>query len=598
MSQFFDQASLVMVPSGYKDGGKVYSQKPLSTDGELTFTRATSATRVGPDGLFEKVRTNEVLYSEDLTNAAWGNFSITVGANATTAPNGTTTADKLTPTTSNTNHLIHSNVITSAGEYSFSVYVKAAGYSKVGLRESQSVGFFATFDLTSGTILDSSTSQTNTITSVGDGWYRITSTRSYSGGINLGLIPLEDSYTSGQPLAAYAGDGTSGIFAWGAQMEFNVPTDYVGPTTSAAVSVGPVANLLRLDYLGSSCPRLLLEPQRTNVLTYSEQIDNAAWTKFGSTITANSTTSPDGYTNADKVVEDTSTGAHGSYNVASVTTATAYTWSGFFKASERTKVRIIAQTADTPTAIYNLSNGTVESTSGSITASIVSFGNGWYRCIATTTSSGTTGFFNWSMLDASGDVTYTGDGTSGLFAWGCSIEAGAEASSYINTLGAAVTRGADFANKGGISSLFGATEGTFFCELTYTNINSIPIFLQSSVSSSFNQASYLQMGGNKVTYNVYSGGSQQVGITSTSNFTEGQNLKIAIVYKANDFVIYINGVSEGAVSSGSISNSLTAIQIGRWDDAGSTFQYFGRISQAILFPTRLSNADLATLTTI
>jgi hypothetical protein len=53
MSQFFDQASLVMVPSGYKDG-KVYSQKPLSTDGELTFTRATSATRVGPDGLIQK----------------------------------------------------------------------------------------------------------------------------------------------------------------------------------------------------------------------------------------------------------------------------------------------------------------------------------------------------------------------------------------------------------------------------------------------------------------------------------------------------------------------------------------------------------------
>ena len=54
MSQFYDQASLVMVPSGYK-AGKVYSQKPLSTDGELTFSRASTATRINASGLIESV---------------------------------------------------------------------------------------------------------------------------------------------------------------------------------------------------------------------------------------------------------------------------------------------------------------------------------------------------------------------------------------------------------------------------------------------------------------------------------------------------------------------------------------------------------------
>jgi hypothetical protein len=185
-----------------------------------------------------------------------------------------------------------------------------------------------------------------------------------------------------------------------------------------------------------------------------------------------------------------------------------------------------------------------------------------------------------------------------FYAWGGQGELGAYATSYVKTEAAAVTRLADFANKGSISSLFGAAEGTFFCELTYTDVTSIPIFLQSSVSSSFNQATFLQMGGNKVTYNVYSGGSQQAGITSTSNFTEGQNLKIAIVYKANDFAMYINGIAEGVDTSGSISSSLTAIQIGRWDDLGATFQYFGRVSQALLFKTRLTNAQLAELTTL
>ena len=67
MSQFYDQASLVMVPSGYK-AGKVYSQKPLSTDGELTFTRNSNATRVNADGLVEKVRTNYAPYGNDMSN--------------------------------------------------------------------------------------------------------------------------------------------------------------------------------------------------------------------------------------------------------------------------------------------------------------------------------------------------------------------------------------------------------------------------------------------------------------------------------------------------------------------------------------------------
>jgi hypothetical protein len=257
MSVFYDEASLVLVPSGYK-AEKVYAQKPLTTDGQLTFSRASTATRVNASGLIEAVssnvprldylnstcpklllepqRSNGVLYSEQFDNAAYSPVNITVIANDTIAPSGTTSADKVIPTTTNTFHLINSNNVTSSGNYTFSLFVKAAGLSKVALRESATVGFFASFDLTNQTILDSSSSQTNTITSVGNGWYRITSTRNYAGTINLGIVPLPNSYTSGDPLAFYAGDGTSGIFVWGAQIETGTyATSYI-PTTAATVT--------------------------------------------------------------------------------------------------------------------------------------------------------------------------------------------------------------------------------------------------------------------------------------------------------------------------------------------------------------------------
>jgi hypothetical protein len=68
---YFDDASLVMIPSGYK-ASKVYSVKPTDGTGDLTFTRSNdTASRVASNGLIEKVRTNLALYSEDFSNAAW-----------------------------------------------------------------------------------------------------------------------------------------------------------------------------------------------------------------------------------------------------------------------------------------------------------------------------------------------------------------------------------------------------------------------------------------------------------------------------------------------------------------------------------------------
>jgi hypothetical protein len=112
--------------------------------------------------------------------------------------------------------------------------------------------------------------------------------------------------------------GSESFYVYGSQAEIGVPTDYI-PTTTTAVSVGPVANLPRLNYPINSdgsvgCPSLLLEPQRTNLNPYSEQFDNAEWEKTNTTITANATTSPDGYTNADALFETTTNDWHRLYD--------------------------------------------------------------------------------------------------------------------------------------------------------------------------------------------------------------------------------------------------------------------------------------------
>ena len=77
MSSFYEDASLVMIPSGYKTSN-VYSAKPTDGAGDLSFTRSNdTATRVGPDGLIEKVRTNLLTYSNTFTDASWTKLRVT-----------------------------------------------------------------------------------------------------------------------------------------------------------------------------------------------------------------------------------------------------------------------------------------------------------------------------------------------------------------------------------------------------------------------------------------------------------------------------------------------------------------------------------------
>lgn len=441
-----------MIPSGYKTS-KVYSVKPTDGSGDLTFSRSNdTATRVGPDGLIEKVRTNVVTYSQDFNDASWTKTAITISTSATANPvNGALTAQDAIPTAVSSSHRIFKLAGVVSAANTWSIYAKANGYNFITIVENGNTTANVSFNLSTGAV-SSENSAVGQIQSLGNGWYRCSMIHTTA------TTPRFDVYVSPtDSLASYTGDGTSGVTLFGAQAQASDfgATDYIA-TTSAAVSVGPVANVPRLDYLNSSCPKLLLEPQRQNVITFSEQMDNAAWTKTNTTITANATTAPDGYLGACKSVP-----AVGQLGVLqqnhNITAGQANTISIFAKAGEWNLItlnsRDNASASNVAEISFNLSTGVVSTAASSTGAysaasgTITNYGNGWYRLTLTHTSSiSTTTRIRFIPSEL-------GDGTKGLFVWGAQFETNASyASSYVNTLGAAVTRGADAMNLAALNN--------------------------------------------------------------------------------------------------------------------------------------------------
>ena len=202
-------------------------------------------------------------------------------------------------------------------------------------------------------------------------------------------------------------------------------------------------------------PTLLLEPAGTNLLTYSHQLDNAAWTKTACSINANANTAPDGTLTADQVIEDSSTGQHTVRQVVTATADATYTLSWYGKMGTRTVVQIVlAEDADVgnhASAYFDLSDGTVGTTSSGgtgtfVTAYIETLASNRYRMVVVgSVGNGATGIRCVArMADADNSNSYTGDGSSYIKLWGAMFEDSTSyASSYITTTTASVSRNAD-----------------------------------------------------------------------------------------------------------------------------------------------------------
>lgn len=563
-------------------------------DPRVTFTRSTTATYY--DGVTTaKAEENLLLQSQTFENASWLGLDVTVTANTTTAPDGTSTADTLLETATTNRHRVR-QAIGAAGTYTVSVFAKPNGRDFLCIAVDDGNTQFVVFNLATGTVGTSGGSPTNaTITASTNGFYRCSVT--LSGLTTVG--PYFHIRDADSAPASYAGDITKGLFLWGAQLEQRSSvTAYTATTTQAITNYIPV-----LQTAASGVPRfdhnpvtdeslgLLIEEQRTNLLTYSAQFDNAVWTKVASTVTANATTAPDGTTTADKIVEDTSANVHGvRQDVA--TSAVAYGFSVYAKPDGRNWFYLYNTTTNAY-VYFNISSGVV-GTSLAATGSISPAGNGWYRCTIITTATAATNAWRIYLATADGVGSYTGDGFSGILVWGAQLEAGAFATSYIPTVASTVTRNADAASMTGtnFSSWYAADQGTMYVEgYLYQNTTGSLMFtindgttsnrIQLNMSSSTSQFLYLANGVIQA---------QFVGTLSTLSASN----KMAFAYKVNDYAGSVNAGTPGTDTSGVISTAMNQMQIG--SRTGTAEFINSTIKKIAYYPLRVTNAQLQALT--
>ena len=497
----------------------------------ITMTRASAGTRVNPQGLVETV---ELLGSELVTNGDFSNLFtgwIAEGGSSTWIAE-----DNVAKKISSSNFQLYQTITRTVGKT-----------------------YQVNFDVewTSGTLILSLGGGTST---------NITSSGNYS--FNL----------------VWDGSSSNVIFR----------STFIGSIDNVSVKESTKNNLARVDYDGTASS-LLVEPQRTNIVPYSEDFSNADWIKSAASVVSGFT-SPDGTDNAFKLVEDTSTGIH-RISVDGITVVTEkYSVSIYAKSDGRNEIRVsLANYFSSGTdAYFNLDTKVITLGSLAENGLIETLSNGWFRCSFTSKNVGFAGGNAKVHIDTAlnGSTSYTGDGTSGVYIYGAQLEEGAYPTSYIPTDGGTVTRVQDQYTKTGISNLIGQTEGVVFLdfELQTTNEDIVMMNIYNEATPTNSIFFYITTSNRLTAYCDNSG--SQAAITS-SVLAQGR-YKAAFSYKANDFKLYLNGSLVGVDVSGTVPTCSGF----RLINLASSLIYQEKIGiyNAQIYNTALSPSQLIALT--
>jgi len=577
MSDLLNSASLVMIPSGYKED-VVYSPVPTDGSGDLSFTRASNGTRINSAGLVEVCPWNLLEQSEDFSNAYWTKVNATITSNSTTAPNGTTTADTITDNSTNGVHCVILYSTWATSQQTASVYAKAGTSSKIFIGN-LTEGRGSYFNLSDLSIVNSS-NFVGSIESVGNGWYRLIATHTAASSSTFGI-----GLFTGTSTINYVGTGQT-AYIYGAQLNIGSTAKPYFPTTDRL-------NVPRLTYQngGGGCPSLLLEKQSTNYIVYSEDLTQGDWSKQNSTVTGNSTTSPDGTQNADLWYPSTNGDVSSRRLLQSCTVSTSgvnITATVYVKRNNKRWLFFAGPDATSANhnCWFDIQNGVV-GTKGSavVSATIDNIGNGWYRCSVTSLATSTTQYVFLSATDADADGTVTANGTDGMYFYGAQLEPSSYPTSYIPTTSSSATRVADYPSRSGLA-LTNFTFAVNFKPLAYIvelfdfeKTGSGRMFYVAVNSSGF------------ITFNSVSGGS--IGAIG-SVIPINQTCKLAFKLNAStsNLTVFINGSNIGTFTT-----NITTF--------GAFFglQSFGynpgtQIEQIAIFPSVLTDAECISLTTI
>ena len=542
-------------------------------------------------------------FSEAFDNAAWtkGGASIVTGAQANPV-NGLFNAQKLMEDTSTSTHLVLPTsfpAVTSGQQYTFSVYAKAAGRTRVYLRDNATSNVGATFDLSAGTVASTEASVISaSVINVGSGWYRCGVTYAAGAASANAQVRLVSTGTT----TSYAGDGNSGVYIYGAQLSDSASLDPYVPTPAAAPTstayYGP-----RFDYdpVTLAPKGLLIEEARTNLCVYSQTPSDANWSATSAAKTSTNNIDPFGTLTALLLTADGLSGTHyvstGTVSGASYTSGTTYTISCFVKAGTTNLVQLTAAGAtfgSVQYANFSLTGAGSVTASAVGTATIAAYSNGWYRVSltvpATVTATASAGNLVFITSGTDGRVP-TNTSSDTLYVAGWQTEAGSFATSYIPTVAATVTRAADVATMTGtnFSSWYNQSEGTFVVpyDMLWTGAASATYGVLGMDSSGSKRV--VQMQGGWTTPSVRDASSN---LPTANSVIAGVN-KAASGYDATIKCIVLNG---GAVASDAVAAGYSASSSLNIGSIGSGSPLNGHIRQIAYYNTRLPNSVLQRLT--
>ena len=537
-------------------------------DSRIDFSRGTNATLIDSTGRLTYAPANLMLQSQTFDNAIWARTgTVTITADAGAAPDGTNTADRFVSIGGSFPQMAQSVTI-PAGNYVLSLWVRSDGTTQI----QQSIIF-------DGITVDFTPTAT---------WARVQVVKTGSTGGSRSIVIATNSGSA----------PASSFFLWGAQLEQvtyqTTPGAYNATTASAYY--GP-----RFDYDPVTlAPRgLLIEKQRTNLLTYSQDWTNAAWSKANVTVTAAATTSPDGAVNAQRL-QATTTAATNVSSPAIAVAATSASYSVYVKqGSGATTANTFALRNNTTATnlvlgTLNYSTGVWTYTIGSTGVTVANAGNGWWRLQITATSGITSGDTLIVYAGFIGNAQTAGDH---LFVYGAQLEAGGFATSYIPTVASTVTRNADNAAMTGtnFSTWYNQSEGTFVLEMSQVAVGEASRFFEATELTYTTRKPLIFMNtSNQCVVQFRDSGVDQA-VLGIGSITANTVMKMSAAYKANDFGGTFNGGTPATDNSGIVTAAVDRLFIGSGGSAPAD-QISCHIRTIAYFNTRLPNAQLQTLT--
>jgi len=512
--------------------GRFYKQ-------EFTFSRTTTGTYTDSEGYIQEMPYNLLQQSNNF-DTTWVLTNTTITGNQSGIYNSTD-AWKLVGNGSN-NDRINSNSL-SSGAYTFSIYAKAGNSNFVAVVLGSGVVYY---NLESGSIGSQESVTSASIESVGNEWYRLNmSVASGSGSVQVYIANAVGSVNTSN------GDF---VYIQNAQVNSGTSAKTYFPTTTRL-------NMPRVDYLNNSNGSLILEPQRTNLLPYSEDFSDSSWVKTNCNITSNNSTSPEGVQNATKL--DFTTASGEILRTTSVTSGQQYTLSFYAK-------------TESGTLDFNFGSISFATVSGTATTE-------WQRFEIVQTAASSTRYPKIQTTEI-----------GSLLLWGAQVEQGSYATSYIPTSGSSVTRNADMCSLSNIADRIGQTEGTI-----YVDVNILSILGNEAIvgvnSGGYTNHATIQRVGNTIQFVRNSATQSGATIVTSSAINIGSH-KIAIAYKSGDTACFLNGTQVSTTQTQTFTNgTLNTLRLGA--DAIGSIPINGLFNNAIIYSQRLSNTELATLTT-